>query len=845
MSTKDYGCFYCDGKSSDYSGKCEKCGELIEVFKGELDFNINGYKAIEVIGRGFYGWTLKVEDDQPFAMKMIPQHRLINKKELADKEVKALVVCSSHRNICRFWRQLKDEVQVNGKSIPVLCLVFDYLEKGRTKTLREIIEDDNLRLERGDIVDIISGIASGLVRLHSRGLWHDDLHDENVLVRLVEPDDNLTEKYEPKLIDFGSVKPIIKGEPERGERSDYYYLSKHIYGLISQFEYGNRNNLTPSDRDFVSRLRKIGHILADRNISRRNIEPSEVVSRVHQAYDECMTGHRFPTFEEIINESRVSLTEPLANTNAITLAPQDIALLFRDSLEWESRLLKSEPVLVVGPRGCGKTMLLRYLSASSQARLRKEEKNNKEVQNRLDSMPYIGFLVSFGELRTPFLRSAYKELENTNVNLAEEYCREYFNANVASEILRTISWLHNEKLASISRGDLRPLCMTIYQLLTSHLENGAIEHNIDDVITKLDRYIMKLSSLASRDYKPTELSRDDVLLNIAKAIKATSWGKAKEVWFLFDDYSPTVIPSFAIRSYNPVIFRLSADLKIKISSEGEGPMLDDTLSRKYKEGRELTKVNLGEVYFQQSEDLCFSFFKGILEVRFSETGKGSIEQLETMLGEHEHEANFGKYICERKRPGDSRFYGLKLLCQLCSGDVSDIIEMLHTITKGRWNATPSKIPIKEQDEIVKLFSRRQLANLRGTAEYGHKLYEFAEGLGKLIKEYLIKSKDKGTADERLRIEIEGTGLLSPQAQLMQNELLRHSVLIPGGAGKSRKGLPTKKLYFRRLYAPCFPFSPTRSGSIPLTVEDYEEWLLDPKAIWETPPDQPSLFSSKS
>src|SRR5207249_4147428 len=89
---------------------------------------------------------------------------------------------------------------------------------------------------------------------------------------------------------------------------------------------------------------------------------------------------------------------------------------------------------------------------------------------------------------------------------------------------------------------------------------------------------------------------------------------------------------------------------------------------------------------------------------------------------------------------------------------------------------------------------------------------------------------KKDPDERLRIEIEGPQQLSEDAQKMHDALLRHSVLIDGGVGKSRKGLPTRRLFFRRLFAPCFPFSPARKGCVALTVERYQEWLLDPRRI---------------
>lgn len=844
MSTKEFGCFFCNGKSSDYDGKCQTCGKPINIGLELLSQKIDEYTPEKIIGRGFYGWTLKVTDKvhQPFAIKIVPVHRY-TKEPLNENEVQALVKCSPHRNLVRFWRPLKTHLNLLENKIEVFCMFFDYIENA--VPLRKKFLEEDFKPTKVDVVNILSGIASGLGRMHSNDLWHDDLHDDNVLIRNVEPDENLSELYEAKIIDFGSTKPQISGEPEHGERSDYEYLSKHIYTLVAHFEKINYSTLTPSDRAFAKKMRILGQRLSDSNVSRRNLTPISVIAEVDAALDETKIGSDFLSFEEMKTQSSVSLNEPLSNTNALSLKPQDICILFRDSLHWEDRIEKSEPVLVVGPRGCGKTMLLRYLSISSQARPKEGDNLPKDVALRLNKLSYVGFLVNAGQLRTPFIRSAYMKLEMLDRHLAEEFCREYINAQFTFEVIRTISWLKSEKLASIENRDIQPIIPAIYRLLgVNHLKTFS-KNALDDVLVMLERRIVELSNLPTPDkYTPMNLSRDDVLLQLARIFKSIPWAKDKEAWFLLDDYSPTVLPELAILAYNPVIFRLSSEVKIKISSEGNGPRFEDTLSRKYKEGRELTKVNLGEIYFQTGEEQCVEFFEQILQARFDATRKGSITKLKEMLGEHKYDKRFGKYICSKKRPGDARFYGFSLICRLCSGDVSYIIELLNFITHGHWDDT-KKLSPKYQDDVIKRFSQRQLSDLRATSHHGPKLHEFAKNLGNLLKDYLLKSKEKEDADERLRIEIEGTGELSPEAQLMENEIFRHSVLILGGAGKSKAGLPTRKLYFRRLFAPCFPFSPVLKDCIALTVQKYEQWLLKPESIWsDVPIESTPLFKKR-
>ena len=837
MSKKDYGCFFCKGKSIDYDSSCPDCSKPINIERYLDTCTFGEYKPTPiphantaVLGRGFYGWTLHVRDQyQSFAMKVVPKHRL-KTKNLGEQEIRSLIACSPHRNITRFIRPVEATVLILGENIDVYCMVFEYVPNSRP--LASLISTNDRPITKTDVVGILAGIASGLERMHSNNLWHDDLHDDNILIRNVSPDENLPERFEAKIIDFGSTRAMVSGQPESVDHCDYFYLSKHIYNVVLMFEVSNKGKLTPFDRAFASRLRRLAHQLADKDTSRRSLTPTATYREIKAAFEEGATGYNYPSFTEMRERLKISFSEPLANANALNLEPQDIALLFRDSLKWQDRLSKSEAVLVVGPRGCGKTMLLRYLSIASNARPQEKEATPAVVGSRLMKMPYLGFLINVAQLRTPFFRSSFKTLEDNNTRLAEDFCREYFNCHFAYEVIRTFIWLNEQQIIAHSRDDLDAVNATLNELLNSNTASKC--STIESIAEVLDNRVMELSNLASPDsYKPSNMCRDDVLERLARAIKNTSLGKGKEIWFLLDDYSITVIPPIAQLAYNPVLFRLSSDVRVKISSEGEGPLLTDTMDRKYREGREITKVNLGEVYFQADERDGREFFENILEARFRETKKGSLTELFEYLGEHEHENSFGEYILSKSRAGTARFYGFGLLCRLCSGDVSFILELLHKLTKGSWDNIKTKPTPADQDEIIKKFAQTQLAELHSTAKYGEKLYTFAQGMGQLIKHYLLESKSRDP-DERLRIEIEDWEEFDPEAKTMHEALMRYSVLISGGAGKSQKGLPTKKFYFRRLFAPCFPFSPARKGSIAITFTEYQKWLLKPETIGKRP-----------
>jgi energy-coupling factor transporter ATP-binding protein EcfA2 len=834
LSTKEFGCFFCDDKSDKFDGICPTCKKPINIGEELSKQKILNYSPKSVLGRGFFGWTLRMEASyMDFAVKVMPLHR-VDENSIGEREARAMASCSPHRNIARFFQTFPAKIYLLDEEIDVLCLVFEFIENA--VPLRQIIERKIGPVSKIDIIHILVGIASALQRLHDNNMWHHDLHDDNILVRPVNSEsENLAENYESKLIDFGSVRPKLVDAPEPSpDQSDYSYLSKHILGLVSAFEFEHRERMVHIGRVFCRKLRGIAQKIADIDTSRRDYR--QLRNELRNTLTETQAEKEYPTFEEMIRNIRVSIRDPFANRDALQLTSQDIALLFRDSLSWQTRLEeKTEPVLVVGPRGCGKTMLLRYLSVASQGRPRNEGDSLYDVSNRLDNLGYFGILVRAGNLKTPFIRSSYRKIETADPEKAEEFCREYINTHFVHETIRALSWLREERLASVSEEDIDTFLGKLQEFLQTDFLDASKRYHANELADLLDIHAIELSNMSPDfDYSPSVLARDDVLIKIADALKSTKWAEQKEIFFLIDDYSPTILPDLAIKAFNLVIFRKSDLVKLKISSEGDGPSLDDTLHRSYKEGRDYVRLNLGEIYFFNNEFVCRQFIGNILQARFDETGVGSLSELKSMLGEHEYTGNFGKYICSQSKPGLAKFNGFDIICRLCSGDVSYIIELLDHVVGGQWGKIKDIKP-DQQDTVIKLYAQRQLASLRANSEYGPQLHSFAQNIGRILKQYLIDSCGDNNTDERLRIEIEGDGKLSPESFAFHTLLLKHSVLIPGGSGKSREGLPTKKFFFRRLYAPCFPFSPNRGGCIAITWSEFNQWLKNPSGIKKKKP----------
>ncbi len=102
--------------------------------------------------------------------------------------------------------RFKREAQAAGSlSHPNIVTIYDVgvhedktfiaMEYVEGKTLREIIDDDELTIEQ--IKDISIQICEGLHEAHSKGITHRDIKPENILI---------DEKGKVKIVDFGLAK---------------------------------------------------------------------------------------------------------------------------------------------------------------------------------------------------------------------------------------------------------------------------------------------------------------------------------------------------------------------------------------------------------------------------------------------------------------------------------------------------------------------------------------------------------------------------------------------------------------------------------------------------------------
>jgi len=150
---------------------------------------ISHYKILDKIGGGGMGVVYKAEDTKlkrHVALKFLGLH-LTQDTEAKKRFVKEAQAASAlqHNNICKIH-------EINETDEGQIYISMEYYEG---KTLKEKIQDSELTLD--EVLDIVTQIAGGLGKAHSKGIVHRDIKPANIIVT----DDGVA-----KIVDFGLAK---------------------------------------------------------------------------------------------------------------------------------------------------------------------------------------------------------------------------------------------------------------------------------------------------------------------------------------------------------------------------------------------------------------------------------------------------------------------------------------------------------------------------------------------------------------------------------------------------------------------------------------------------------------
>lgn len=781
---------------------------------------VEGFRIKKVLGDGNTAVTYEVEDKYgiPWALK------LVTRESYGDR--------APFREIARFARAQDERFLVFPKEVGDWYLklrrkTYDFIwfksRRVMGQTLKGFLESNTQFSTRTEILRYIENLTVALEELQRLRFSHGDLHDRNIMREEIGKDGALPEiRY--VIIDFSEANPIE--DPQEGLSKDIENFGKHLRSFSDAIY--QRESITREDEKILDAVAHIPGLLNGTAPESMRISKASHVLR------------RFKDGLKSAQEAPQKLKTPWESLSAEYI-PNDVLLakLCYTKSPWVDDLQAPKNVLLIGPRGCGKTMIFR--------RWRLKTKISAKLKSEITSDKYIGFYLPCESLF--YMR--FSDLSESYVEKNKDALILFFNMAVLAEVSSTLSVLP-DFLGPVSKG----LSVTIGKLLKEEIQTLWEELRFPSVITSLDevvvfarnvmRYIHR--SIAYGKAVDFRGSADFIsrLVGIVKREAPTISGR----YFIFflDDYTEERVPLALQEALHPIVCQRSSDVCFKISAHMFGSIYNSPRPLALDEGRNIMVINLGSTYLKLNKRKKEGkILLEILNERFEQCEEyhGTIKE---WLGERSYPGGMtlSRALHDKKTRPKVHYYGIQSLVDLCTGDYSEMIRLVGEIfdEAGIKPETPvGGIPPALQDRAIDRVSREYLGRIRHIRPDGPKLYDVVNSFGllsqKLLYEHPLVGQGKNSKGQPrkdpydlLSIYVDDLTKASKPAREVWERLQKASILIDIGLAPSQRTVIADRATLRRIYCPAFRTTLTSSEHLQ-TTKDQFEWFMDkPKEFCE-------------
>ena len=843
----------------------------------------NKYRLTTFLGAGRIGYVYRAErSDVPevtYAVKLT----FSELKEGWQTEIQKVARLHSVDGVVHFHDLGTDTITCYNRSELAQYTVWDYISPGRNlKSYLKTIE----RVSVSFIMAVIEQVLKVLHACNERNVArHGDLHTGNILIgdeSFGRLDDTLQPRLPIFVSDFGYGATGAVTTP----KDDYDGLAQIFNQMVDYVDY---DRASPTDRTVLTQSSAVLRKSLREPLLSERTPPLQLLRTLLLIGRNAQTGNQFsiPNSENTVTATAV---QPPDGSNVGQFQVSEMIgdrwdvwkRLFVPTVPARSKILSLDiPTVLTGPRGSGKTMLLRRLS----------ERVSVECGpvTEISGGNFVAFYVNANDFADAF---AMYPASPSPLDIGRLTC--YANLCVLSEVLGVQS-------AYVASQQSRPTA-ALLDLVRGWLVSSSEPTRLLDGENSLERYRTILEEIKwgfpkAQGEVPFSgwgyLSQHRWLPHFFSLLsQCCPWIASRPIFLFVDDYSTPRIRESMQRVLNRLFLQRSPQFLANVATESWSTFIsEDSSGKTLEDGDDYQLVDIGEESLFLPESERRTFLNDVFARRLSEDQRISSTKvtLKELLGRSGMtKTEFARRL--RNSPADSPstavepvpggsqrrgrsrprvlYWGDDVFTSLWSGDTRTMIQLIADVVNqaseaaapssnsglsipiepqrqdsvfrnrgGEWLASHERNEPTRREQVSRLLdeARQSDPRFKLSGEYGEHLKAIVESFvaaaRTLLQGPVYRIRENGKVREvprmAFRIEVIDEFRIDGLAREVYRDLVRYGLFIRDSRGKSVRGTFVPRLFLRRLLIPYCALALSKRDSVPLTCAEFRSLLLSP------------------